>query len=363
MDFSQDVAIKYSAFTLCYRTLLTHLDDLDRALRRDSHDLKRRIISQADSALKEQVYQSRPRNLDDAIRALALRLHSVRVSVETINPDAAKVIEDIVTDIEQKTSDWQYQSEVERHREWGERLSRLFYDGTRWSKTRERLAADTKVMFRYVGILDKAVQGQNTFGNRVAPMAFYPTYPYANADEPESNVILVRFSFEHNFSTYLAYPFFFFHEFASHVHSANSDSDIFDDGWMMYAIHDFLISNVYKLPPTYRLHQAQVQAIGEHCPGKISTGFLRRYYFFGQNLHKWSDPWAPGFFKRLTRELAGYPLTRKNPRFLADFVESLAYHFEERPDDLKRKIKEYSIVDDLSEYSIVDDLFMRLPPP
>ena len=355
MGFSQDIAIKYSASTLCHSTLLAHLDDLEDVLRRDSHALKKRIITQADGALKEQIYRSKPRNLDDAVRALALRLHSVRVSIETINSDAAKVVEDIVADIEHKTSGWQYQSDVDRHREWGERLSRLFYEGTPWSKTRERLAADTKVIFRYAGKLDEAVQGQNTFGYRVAPMAFYPTYPCADADEPESNVILVRFSFEqHTFSTYLAYPFFFFHEFASHVHGANSDSDIFGDGWMMYAIHDFLTNNVYRLPPPYCLHQAQVQAINEYCPGKISTDFLRRYYCVGQKLHKWSNPWAPGFFKRLTWDLAGYPLTRKNPCFLAEFVERLAHHFEERPDDLRRKIK---------NYSSVDDLFMRLPPP
>ena len=354
MGFNQDVAIKYSAFTLCYSTLLSHLGDLNRVLTGDSRDLKGHIINQADGALKEQVYESKPQKLDDAVRALALRLRSERESIKTINPDAAEVIEAIVADIERKTSDWEYQPEIERHRECGERLSRLFYEGTPWEKTRERLATHTNVVFEYAGTLATAIQGQNSFEYKIAPMAFHTEYRNADADEPEDNVILVRFSFEHDFSTYLAYPFFFFHEFASHVHGANSDSDIFDDGWMMYAIHDFLTKSVYKLPPPYSLHGTQVQAIGEHCPGKISTDHLRSYYFLGQSVRIWSDPWAPGFFKRLTWELAGYPLTKRNPFFLADIVEALAHHFGERPDDLKRKIENYTNADDLS---------MRLPPP
>jgi len=354
VGFSQDVAIKYSAFTLCYNTLLAHLDNLNRALIGDTRELKKSIISQINGALTEQVYRSKPRSLGDAVEIITTRLSSERKAIETMNHDAAEVIDEIVTDIQNRASVWQYEADVEQHRAWGEKLSRLFYEGTPWPTTQERLTTNASVVFRYAGTLDRAVPGQNTYGYKVAPMAFYPKYKDADDGEPEDNVILVRFSFEHDFSTYLAYPFFFFHEYASHIHGANSDSDIFDDGWMMYAIHEFLSNNVYSLPPTYCLHGNQIQAIGEHCPGKISTKHLQDYYFFGQGFHTWSRLWAPKLFRQMTWELAGYPLSQENRYFLADFMERLHYHFEQRRDDLRRKIE---------NYTGVDDLFMRLPPP
>lgn len=354
MALNEGVAIKLDAFTLLYSTLLSHLGDLDRALRRDTRDLRRRILSQADEALKRLVYESKPSDLPRAVEALALNLRSVRVSIEATNAQAARVVDDVIADIKKKAPDWHYQPEVERYRDWGERLSRLFYEGTPWSRTQERLAEVANTAFRYAGVLDTAVQGQNTYGYRVAPMAFYREYKDADGDEPQENVILVRFSFEHDFSTYLAYPFFFLHEFASHVHGANSDSDIFDDGWMMYAIHDFLVNANENLPPSYRLCGAQIQAIGEHCPAEISTAHLCSYYFLAQSFHKWSHPWAGGVFRQLTRELAGYPLEESNPFFLADFIERLRHHFEERRADLRRKIE---------NYTSVNDLYMRLPPP
>jgi len=56
----------------------------------------------------------------------------------------------------------------------------------------------------------------------------------------------------------------------------------------------------------------------------------------------------------LDKPLAGYPLEESNPFFLADFIERLRHHFEERRADLRRKIE---------NYTSVNDLYMRLPPP
>jgi len=284
LKLPQDVSIKYSAFTLCYSMLLAHLNDLNHALRGDTRGLTDRIIAQFDGALKQVVYQSKPRDLNHAVEILVLPLQSLRVAVDTLNPDVAKIIEETIADIEQRASNWQCETEVERYREWGEKLSRLFYEGTPWLKTQERLTTNTHLVFRYAGLLDTVAQGQNTYGYRVAPMAFYPEYNYASTDEPEENVILIRFSFEHDFSTFLMYPFLFFHEYASHVHGPNSDIDIFDDGWMLYAIYSFLVSESDSLPSAYCLHADQIRSISEHCPSKIST-VLKRYYFLAGTLH------------------------------------------------------------------------------
>lgn len=184
-------------------------------------------------------------------------------------------------------------------------------------------------------------------------MAYHAQYPNAEPDEPQENVIVLRFDFHHSFSTYLAYPFFFLHEYVSHVCGANSDSDIFDDGWMMYAAHSFLERIHYSLPVAHLLKDAQMQAINEHFPGKLSED-VRRYYFLAQNLHRQPTLQSQQRFRQMTWELAGYPLSAENRFFHADFVERIRYHFDTRPDELMRK---------LAEYTDVDALFMRLPAP
>jgi hypothetical protein len=164
--------------------------------------------------------------------------------VDTLNPHAARVVEAMLADIEQKAPEWEYRAEVERHRAWGEKLSTFFYEGTPWPRTQERLLTKTAVVFEYTDC-------------RNAPMAYYERYKQATEDEPDENVILVRFSFEDDFPHYCAYPFFFFHEYASHVHGANSHTDTFDDGWMVFAIHKYLEKTHHSLPKAYHLRQAQ----------------------------------------------------------------------------------------------------------
>ena len=129
--------------------------------------------------------------------------------------------------------------------------------------------------------------------------------------------------------------------------------DIFDDGWMIYAAHSFLERIHYLLPVAHLLKDAQMQAINEHCPGKLSE-YPRDYYFLAQNLYSRLPVQLQQRFRQMTWELAGYPLSAENPSFHAGFVEGIRHHFKTRPDELMRK---------LAEYTNVDALFMQLPPP
>jgi len=348
MGLSEEVVIKYNAFTLCYSKLLAHWDELRSALWRDKRGLQESIVSQFDQALQKGVYASKPKDLGKALAILMPRLTSEMKRIETMEPKAAAIIGDIMADIEQDASDWHHRSDVEAYKQWGETSSKLFYEGTPWPKTQSRLAIEANLVFQYAGFLATEVPGRNTYGYKVAPMAYYAQYPKAESGEPEENVMVVRFAFEHTFSTYLAYPFFFLHEHASHVHGADSDSDNFDDGWMMYAIYIFLSS----LPPAHRLKNAQWQATCEHCPANLSTDLLRSCYLLAQDLHQWllGDP----LFREITWELAGYSLTKDNRYLHADLMRRLRYYSHKHPSELKRI---------LAVYTSVDELLAHLPIP
>ncbi len=328
MGFPLGVDIKYGAFTLCCSTLLAHLDDLNLALSRDTRDLETNIIAQFEGVLRDQVYCCQPRNLEHAVQILLPRLSSERLRVATLNTDAARVVEAMMADIEQKAPNWEYHAEVERYRTWGERLSNFFYEGTPWPRTQKRLPTKTTMVFEYSD-------------RKISPMAFYERYEQAAEGEPDENVILVRFSFEDDFSHYCAYPFFFFHEYASHVHGADSHTGIFDDGWMMFAIREYLEKNHDSLLEVYPLRQAQQRAIGEHFPSNLSTDLVKRYYFLAQNFQAWSAPWAQNFFKHLTWELAGYPLEQENPYWFADFMNRFHNDFHQRREDMRRMIENF----------------------
>lgn len=351
MALSDEVSIKYGVFTLCSRTLLEHLNEFNK-LPRDTRLSWQKLAEHFEQELREVVYQSRPNDLAHGAQILVKGLDARREAIATFNPDAADIVGKMMATIEHEAPTWQYKADIEKHRQHGETLARLFYEGTPWPRTQERLTTEAHVVFEYAGLLHPATQGQNTYGYRVAPMAYHE-YDGAEPDEPQENVIVLRFDFQHSFSTYLAYPFFFLHEYISHVYGANSDSDIFDDGWMMYAAHSFLERIHYSLPVAHLLKDAQMQAINEHCPGKLSE-YPRDYYFLAQNLYSRLPVQLQQRFRQMTWELAGYPLSAENPSFHAGFVERIRYHFETRPDELMRK---------LAEYTNVDALFMRLPPP
>jgi len=352
MALSDEVSIKYGTFTLCFRTLLEHLNEFDK-LPRDTRLPWQKLAEHFEQVLREVVYQSRPDDLVHGAQILIKGLDARREAIATFNPDAADIVGKMMATIKHEAPTWQYKDDIEKHRQHGEKLARLFYEGTPWPRTHGRLATDAHVVFEYAGLLSTATQGQNTYGYRVAPMAYKDRYDAAELDEPQENVIVLRFDFHHSFSTYLAYPFFFLHEYVSHVYGANSDSDIFDDGWMMYAAYSFLKKLHFSLPIAHRLKNVQIEATEEHCPGKLSPD-LKRYFFLAGHLNTVLSVRLPERFRQMTWKLAGYSLSAENRFFHADFVERIRCHFDTRPDELMRK---------LMQYPDIDTLFMHLPPP
>lgn len=236
MDFDGNelVAIKYNAFTLCYSKLLAHLDEFEKPLRRQTQLKKEGIWARFDSVLQEDIYEASPGSFDEATELMLDGLQVKRKSVATISPDVAEVFAAIISDIEAHAPTWQYQDDVGRWQALGQELAQRFYADSPHVETQERLERDVTLDFEWVGETPKA-----PFGYREDCLA--------KAEEPVPGIIMVRFSFQDEFINYLAYPFFFLHEYLSHVYAVDTSSELFEDGWLLYAAHVFFKRRALRL--------------------------------------------------------------------------------------------------------------------
>lgn len=70
MALSDDVSIKYGVFTLCFRTLLEHLNEFNR-LPRDNRLSWQKLAEHFEQELRGAVYQSFPNDLAHGARILS----------------------------------------------------------------------------------------------------------------------------------------------------------------------------------------------------------------------------------------------------------------------------------------------------
>ncbi len=228
MDFDGNelVAIKYNTFTLCYSKLLAHLDEFEKPLRHQTQLKKEDVWARFDSVLQEDIYEASPGSFEEATELMVDGLQVKRKSVATINPGVAEIIAAIIGDIEAHAPTWQYQDDVGRWQALGQELAQRFYADSPHTETQERLGRDMALDFEWAGETPKA-----PFGYREDCLA--------KAEESVPGIIMVRFSFYDRFINYLAYPFFFLHEYVSHAYAVDTRSELLEDGWLLFAAHVF----------------------------------------------------------------------------------------------------------------------------
>jgi hypothetical protein len=281
-----------------------------------------------------------------AIICKILEAESLRL--ETFIPRAAEVIGQVAAEIKRAAPTWRYREAVTACHAQGRELARLFYAQSPWPISPERLGQEVGLVFAS-GLPredDYQAFGQEAYGYKVAPMAYRSHYK--EDEETWQNVIVVRFYPDHNFTTYCAYPFFFLHEYASHIYGANSQSQAFDDGWMFSAIHVFVEESmsVESLAPP-ALRPMQLRAVNHYFPGRLSSSFLQDRYWLAQQIHTRLRKKAPDLFQHLTWELAAYPPTGQDPKFHARFIEALNHEFKTNWPRLQHLLSSFSGVDDL----------------
>jgi len=133
--------------------------------------------------------------------------------------------------------------------------------------------------------------------------------------------IVLYFSERSNFTLYLALPYLFMHEYASHVFPNDYDSEWFNDGWLVYAQAWYLEANwmVNDLP--VRLHPRQGDVQRERLRGSL-VGPTSAGYALAKDL--WGLlGWQPCL--RITCELAEFvPQPGEDDVWLTYFLQALS---------------------------------------
>ncbi|MBC8492533.1 MAG: hypothetical protein H8D43_02010 [Chloroflexi bacterium] len=324
MDFdsNESVIIKYGAFTLCYSKLLAHLDEFERPLRHETQLSKEKIWASFDGVLHD-LYEAAPESLEKAVKLLADGLRAKQAFVETINPDVANVYAAIIADIKAHSSAWRYRDDVGRWQALGQELAQCFYADSPHTETQERLGREVALDFEWVGKTSKA-----PFGYRESCLE--------ESEEPAPGTIVVRFSFQDKFINYLAYPFFFLHEYISHVYTVDTGSRLFEDGWLLSAANDFFrIQHV--LNTTLGLRSEQADAFEQFILPHLNSDKAKDGYFLAKRFDTWCSIWIPNRFTAITWELAALPPAAGVPH--GDFLNGLSSLLERRQDDLLRWLK------------------------
>jgi hypothetical protein len=157
--------------------------------------------------------------------------------------------------------------------------------------------------------------------------------------------ITVRFTFQDTFTEYLAYPFYFLHEYFSHIYTANTGNQLTEDGWLFYAAHAFLKRQSHLCDPAYRLKREQVNVFEDYIWPQIieldekfrDRNLVIKACRLAHDIDNWLYPDHLGVFMRWTWALAACPAEgRLGEEFTNDLIHRmLVYPIEELIEKLK----------------------------
>jgi hypothetical protein len=156
-------------------------------------------------------------------------------------------------------------------------------------------------------------------------MAYYDHRWIEELKEDRPGVIVARFSYEHNFYSYLAYLFWIIHEYMAHVYTIDHRvNEVFNDGWLLQAEDNFLRSREVFDDPSVNSYQINVFADhlvndllgnprrGRDIAFKISSAPLR----------------MPKRFDQITYELAMFqPKVGETATWPTDFINALGNQY------------------------------------
>ncbi|MEA3485263.1 MAG: hypothetical protein U9R03_00970, partial [Candidatus Aerophobetes bacterium] len=131
----------------------------------------------------------------------------------------------------------------------------------------------------------------------------------------------------------LAYPFFFLHEYVSHVYAVNTGSRLFEDGWLLFAANDFF-RRQHVLNTTLGLRSEQADAFERFILPHLSSDKAKDGYFLAKRFDTWCSGSIPNRFIAITWELAALPPAAGVPHSL--FLNALSSLLEGRQGDLLR---------------------------
>ena len=242
-----------------------------------------------DEALQQIFKRSEPKDLLSAVTKFNGLIQAQVGLLGDANPDVVHVFNDLVLKISSAADTWQYKADLEHVHLQGWKIACLFYEGTVHPETQKRLTCQCQVSIRHEVCSPTGRQNgsqHESFGVCVPPTAYHAKFYDEDLEEEIFDLLLIRFTFEHNFALYLAYPFLFLHEYTAHVFSTDFGNDRFNDGWMIYAAEAFLKRQWHASADSLGLDPEQVSVLHERLYQTLNP-IPRRAYHFTEMFDAW----------------------------------------------------------------------------
>jgi hypothetical protein len=327
MPLPERVAIKLDVYTLACRALLSRLGDLRLATQADPRLDYDTCLQRFDEVLERFFTRSTAVDRQESADQFGMLLRAEADLFRACNPDAAAIFDDLITTLQPGIFTWSHQAELERLHRQGRLLAQQFFAASSWPETHARRQRTCDLIVEYgSSATDDAIdQRVEPFGYRAAPAAYYPCYWDSDDDQERHDVVLVRFSFEHSFGLYLAYPFFFLHEYTAHIHATDYDNERFNDGWMLHAAAAFLHRAWNSYPQQLDLDIEQANVFYERLYPRLNP-IPRRACRFARDFESWLPDHVRPWFQRITYDLAAFQPDSGEPPFWPSHVLNRLEH-------------------------------------
>jgi len=318
-----DLNLKYHFYTLSCRSLLLSLPKLEEVTSADTSVTWDYFIATFNSVLK--TFLSAEMSTEPEAAAFGMAANRLSSSFnaqanffEDSNSEAAGLLRSISQDILQQQQNWSPWDHVCQLHDKGREVAQLLYEPSLWPAT-QALLEETRPW-----VLDYASSAKV-----VTSMGY--------AQEK----VWVRFSYDADFTTYLAYIYLFCHEYSSHIFGRDHEaSESFNDGWLVYAAAKFLRNYAITNEDT-GVQWAQAEVFVDSLKGDLTSSAA-----WGARLAERFDACVSGefpyLFDHITYELAAFQpdhLAGRDVEWPQKFLIKLRKALAKDPAQVLKKIR------------------------
>lgn len=378
MSLTAQQSLKFDIYSLFCHHLVARVTELRGTLLDANGDIDERqfriCLARFDEALKD-LFQTVDIVRTQAFELMARRLENIGEDLKPKYPGVLTCLLDLIETV-QVEPDWTYADGIEKcHRE-GRRLAQLFYENSTSALTKQRTSLQATLNYEYgdpniqelARIISRSIDNQE-LEERIKLLIpklearvkkdfkGQRGFLYTFERPPDNNfLIVVPFLDSDNFMQYASYPYLFMHEYSAHIFSTDYNNDLFNDGWLIYAASDFLISRWRNHWELDFLIIEQVVAFKRFLYDLLEPGPQARHNQ-AEDFDLFVRPWDASWFQRIIYELAAYvPAKGQSKTWPTDVLRRLARDQQTARDrtHLKNRMKQAPDLDSL--YPALKDL-------
>jgi hypothetical protein len=340
----EQVAVKFSAYSLYCRQMLDQLPALKRAVFGESEIGDGAEVSWDDCITTFDEPLSPfllGRDFDNTVEAagqLGNLLRARAGSLTAKNLEIPKIFERVIANSLAQASTWNFEEDIKRYHDQGRELARKFFKDSHCEQTKQKLDRYANLIVEYgsSGSSGDSRMGNPTWGYRLAPAATVHEVNEAGVSEP---TIVVRVSYDHDFNLYMLYPFLFLHEYTAHIFANDFRNATFNDGWMLFAASEFLISEWQNSAGPHPLCDDQAYVFREAFSSRLKRN-PRRGYDLAYRLTSWLENDSPGLtLQAITHELSAFvPKADEKNSLPSQLINALERQFLDNREALQAKL-------------------------